>query len=169
MKFFTLKNEHIISTSAESGRKMNTLLFFTILFVYQFIFIFQGVDMADSGSYASFYQQIFNNPESAQYNFIFWLSGIIGGIYLKIFPGLGLWGLRLTGVITCTATIYIAYKLLKNFLNTGYLQLSLLILVLFMNNNPKEFYYNNLSSLIYILVAYFLFLGYIIINQALFF
>ncbi len=159
MKFFTLKNEQIISTSAESGRKMNTLLFFTILFIFQLIFIFQGVDMADSGSYASFYQQIFKNPESAQYNFMFWLSGIIGGIYLKIFPGLGLWGLRLTGVITCTATIYIAYKLLKNFLNTGYLQLSLLILVLFMNNNPKEFYYNNLSSLIYILVAYFLFFG----------
>ena len=42
---------------------MNTKLFFLCLFVYQLLFIFQGIDLSDEGFIATFYQQIFNNPE----------------------------------------------------------------------------------------------------------
>ncbi len=145
--------------SAVSEMKLHDGLFFLILFAVQILFTFQGVDICDGGSYANFYQQFFNNPESVQYSFMFWLSGLVGGSFLKLLPGLGMWGLRLLGVATVTATIFVSYKLLKNYLNKGYLQLSLFILTIFINNNPKEFYYNNLSALLYILVAFSLFAG----------
>jgi len=124
---------------------INTNLFFVCLFLFQLLFIFQGVDVGDSGSYASFYQQIFHDPQSVQYNFMFWASGIIGGLFTKLFPSSGIWGIRFLGVLISTSTIIITYNLLKKYLNIKNLQLSLFILTLFINNNPKEFYYNNFS------------------------
>ncbi len=155
-----LLSETGVPTSSMNGEKgMKTPLFFFVLFFVQIAFIFQGVDVGDGGSYASFYQQIFDNPESVQYSFMFWLSGVVGGLYLKLFSGLGIWGIRLAGVIVSTGTIILSYNLLKRYLNKGYLQVSLFILTLFANNNPKDLYYNNLSSLIYIGAIYFLFTG----------
>src|ERR1700676_2614528 len=83
---------------------MNTKLFFVSIFVFQLILIFQGVDLSDEGFLVTFYQQIFTHPDSVQYNFMFWLTGIIGGVYFKLFSFLGLWGLRLGGVLVTTGT-----------------------------------------------------------------
>ena len=139
--------------------KMNVNVFFFLLFAFQVIFIFQGIDLSDSGFYATFYQQIFNAPETAQYNFMFWFSGIAGGSVMKVFPGLGLWGIRLAGVVVTTSTIIVTYNLLKRYLNPGYLKLGLLMVLLFINNNLKEIHYNDLSALLNILTVYFLFTG----------
>jgi hypothetical protein len=159
MENLSLQDGSRTTSPADSEIKLNSFLFFIILFVVQLLFIFQGVDICDGGSYASFYQLIFSSPDSVQYSFMFWLSGVLGGLYMKLFPGLGILGLRMAGIMISTSTIFFAYRLLKNYLNVGHLQLSLFILVLFINNNPKEFYYNNLSAFIYVLVAYFLFNG----------
>jgi hypothetical protein len=138
---------------------MNTKLFFLCLFVYQLLFIFQGIDLSDEGFIATFYQQIFNNPESVQYNFMFWLTGIIGGLYFKAFSFLGLWGLRLGGVLVTTGTALFVFNLLKKYLNQNYLKLGLFLVVIALNNDIKELNYNNISALIYVTVIYFLFNG----------
>ena len=36
--------------------------FFLLLFSFQLIFIFQGLDFVDEGFHSTFYQQIFNDP-----------------------------------------------------------------------------------------------------------
>ena len=77
---------------------MNDKLFFVLIIFVQVIFIFQGLDFADSGFDAVFYSRIFSDPSTVQYNFMFWFTGIIGGAWLKLFPGLGLLGLRLAGI-----------------------------------------------------------------------
>src|SRR5580765_719845 len=87
--------------------RMNTKVFLALLFLYQVIFIFQGVDLSDEGFYATFYQQIYKNPEATQYNFMFWFSGIVGGAFDYVFHGLGIWGMRLAGVLVTTSTIII--------------------------------------------------------------
>jgi hypothetical protein len=139
--------------------KMNVKVFFFLLFVFQVIFIFQGIDLSDEGFYATFYQQIFSHPETAQYNFMFWFSGIVGGSVVYVFPGLGLWGIRLAGILVTTSTIIITYNLLKKYLHPGYLKLGLLMVLLFINNNLKELHYNDLSALLNIITIYFLFRG----------
>ena len=69
---------------------MNTKVFFLLLFLYQLIFIFQGIDFLDEGFTATFYQQFYNDPSSVEYNFMFWLSGLIGGTFACLFPDSGL-------------------------------------------------------------------------------
>ncbi len=145
--------------SATLPERMNTRVFFFLLFLYQLIFIFQGVDLSDEGFYATFYQQIFKNPEATQYNFMFWFSGIVGGAFDYVFHGLGIWGMRLAGVLVTTSTIIITYNLLKKYLNRGYLKLGLLMVLFFINNNLKEIHYNDLSALFNVLAILYLFTG----------
>ena len=146
-------------SSATLLERMNPRLFFFLLFIYQVIFIFQGVDLSDEGFYATFYQQIYKNPEATQYNFMFWFSGIVGGAFDYVFGWLGIWGMRFAGVIVTTSTIIVTYNLLKKYLNPGYLKLGLLMVLLFINNNLKEIHYNDLSALFNMLAILYLFTG----------
>jgi hypothetical protein len=155
MKYLQISRDHSIND--QSG--MNTKLFFILLLSIQILLIFQGLELADTGFYATFYEQIFTDPQSVAYCFMFWLSGIIGGIFLKIFPYSGLFGLRLLWVLIYILIIFSAYRLLRKYVRKEYLQWSLFILTLHMNNDPKEFYYNNFSSLLYIITAILLFNG----------
>ena len=167
VKLNSLTLDKLINTSSNAGyppelqvkKELNTKLFFIFLFVFQLAFTFQGLELADEGFLATFYQEIFKNPESVQYNFMFWLTGIIGGLYFKIFSFLGLWGLRLGGVIVITSTAMLVYSLLKKHLNNTYLKLGLFLVVTALNNDIKELNYNNLSAFINVLIIYFLFYG----------
>jgi len=153
------KHQDAKSQLAYGNAKMNTRLFFFLMFCYQTLLVFQGIDLADTGFYGTFYQQIFNDPQSVSYCFMFWLSGIIGGLFLKILPFAGLLGLRFLWVFVFAAIIILTYDLLKKYISPGYLQISLLLLTLNLNNDPKEFYYNNFSSLLYLVTAILLFNG----------
>jgi hypothetical protein len=138
---------------------MNTKVFFLLLFLYQFIFIFQGIDFLDEGFTATFYQQFFNDPASVEYNFMFWLSGLIGGTFTYLFPDTGLWGLRFLSIIFTTSTILIVYNLLKSYLNKTNLRIGLLLVTMCVCHNPKIFHYNFLSILLYAITASLMFHG----------
>ncbi|MBL7762884.1 MAG: glycosyltransferase family 39 protein [Chitinophagaceae bacterium] len=139
--------------------KISFKLLFFLLFVYQVLFIFQGVNVADEGFHATFYKLIFKEPESVQYNFMFWFSGIVGGSFHYLMADLGLWGIRLAGVIVITATSIISYALLKNYIKPNHLKIGLVLATILINNNHKTLYYDNLSALFYSIIAYFLFKG----------
>jgi hypothetical protein len=139
--------------------KMNDWIFLLITVLYQLLFIFQGLDFADEGFYATFYQQIFSNPQSISFNFMYWFSGILGGAFLYLFPSLGLLGLRLFGIIIVTSTIATVYFSLKKYLTLVHLRLGIFILLFFISNDPKEMYYNNLSAFLFVLSAVFIFNG----------
>ncbi len=138
---------------------MNTRVFFLLLFLYQLIFIFQGLDFLDEGFTATFYQQFYNDPASVTYNFMFWLSGLIGGTFYYLFPDTGLLGLRFLSILFTTSTILIVYNLLKNYLNKTNLKIGLLLVTMCVCQNPKIFHYNFLSILLYTATASLLFNG----------
>jgi hypothetical protein len=133
--------------------------FFIIIFIYQCLLSLQGIDFADEGFFATFYQQIFRDPESVTLNFLHWFTGMIGGSFFYVFPNAGLLGLRILGVTVVSSTIAIVYYLLKNYLNLFNLRLGILLLVLFISNDIKEMYYDNVSALLSIVSASFLFYG----------
>ena len=139
--------------------RINLKVFFLLLFAYQVLFTFQGLDLSDEGFVGTFYQQIFSNPESVQYNFMFWLSGIVGGVFNYFFGESGIWGLRVFSAILTTASIILVYRLLKPYLNATHLKIGLVVVTLFLSNNTKVFHYNYLSVLFYILTISFLFKG----------
>jgi hypothetical protein len=90
---------------------------------------------------------------------MFWFSGIVGGAFDYVFHGLGIWGLRLAGVLVSTSTLIVTYNLLKKYLNPAHLKIGLLLVVLFINNNLKEIHYNDLSALFNMLTIAYLFTG----------
>jgi hypothetical protein len=139
--------------------EMNDKLFFVLIIFVQILFIFQGLDFADSGFAAEFYSRIFSDASTIQYNFMYWFTGILGGIWLKLFPGLGLLGLRLAGVLFTTITFWITYDLLKRFLYTGPLRLALFLIILFLATSIREINYDDVSALFFICAAWFLFSG----------
>jgi hypothetical protein len=139
--------------------KINTRLFFILIFILQVLLIFQGFDLSDEGFLSTFYSRIFSNPNSVSYNFMFWLTGVIGGAWSKISSPLGLLGLRLGGAIVNTLTVILTYYLLKKYLKPEYLKLGLLLVVLSLNNDIKILNYNTLSSFFYVTVIIFLFTG----------
>lgn len=146
------------SLSGILGR-MNEKVFLSLLFLYQFLFLFQGLDFADEGFHATFYQQIFSNPESHVMNFMYWFTGIIGGTFYYFFPGLGLFGLRLQGITVVFLTMLLAYNLLKNYINLSSLRLGVLLLIIFTTNDITEIQYDSISAILNVGSAIFLFYG----------
>lgn len=134
-------------------------LFFGLVFILQLALIFQGFDLSDEGFLSIFYQRIFSNPESVSYNFMFWLTGIIGGLWVKLVSPLGLLGIRLGGAIVNTLTVVLTYRLLKKYINATHLKLGLLLVILALNNDIKVINYNTLSSLFYVIIIFFLYAG----------
>lgn len=136
------------------------LFFILSLLLFQLLFIFQGLDFADQGSYATLYQQIFIAPETIQYHFPYWLTAIIGGAWLKVFPTLGLLGIRIAGVLITTLTVFIAYSTLKRYMKINNLRLGVFMAVIIMSYNlPSELYYNNLSILFWVTGSILMFKG----------
>ena len=133
--------------------------FLLLVVLYQLVFMFQGLDFLDEGFTATFYQQFFNDPASVQYNFMYWLSGLIGAAFVYLFPDTGLLGLRVLAILFTTASILIVYNLLKDYLNKGYLRIGLLLALMCACHNPKLFHYNFLSVLFYTSTASLLFTG----------
>ncbi len=138
---------------------INSIIFFAVILCYHVAIIFQGVDLLDEGFHATLYQRIFDDPTSVQYGFFYWFSGIVGGLVLKVAPGLGLWGLRFAGALVSLSTIFVSFRLLKNLVPRGIWQISIVLLVLYINNEPKDIHYNTLSALLYFLAAWLMFSG----------
>ncbi|MFZ4400521.1 MAG: hypothetical protein ACOYO1_10840 [Bacteroidales bacterium] len=132
---------------------------FLFLIIYQILLTFQGFDICDTGFYATFYQNIFSNPSSVEYNFLFWFTGIIGGVFVKLFPFSGLFGIRVLGVATVSFTIYFVYRLLNKNINVFALYLGLIIVTFSFVAMPVEFYHNSLSSLLFVSASLALFKG----------
>lgn len=84
-----------------------------LLVLYQLLGVFYGMDIADAGFYLTFYDNIFSHPESVEYNFMYYLSGVIGGTLQGLFPSMGLCGMRLLGVAfntLCGIVLYLALR-----------------------------------------------------------
>ncbi|HEY5122559.1 MAG TPA: hypothetical protein VIK14_02360, partial [Ignavibacteria bacterium] len=143
-----LKN---ISFISNLSKKLIEQHFILLIILYQLLFIFQGLDFADQGEYAVMYQQIFHAPESIQFQFMYWLTAIIGGAWLKLFPDLGLLGLRFAGILVTTATIVLVYSALKKYITISNLRLGLLITIIILScKTPSEINYNDLSILFWV-------------------
>jgi hypothetical protein len=148
--------KNLLQTALEG---MNEKVYFVLLLLYQLVFIFQGLDFADEGFYAVFYQQIFHDPQSLMLNFMYWFTGIVGGAFIYVFPQAGLLGMRILGVIVTTSTIFLAYKLLKKYVTVYHLRLAIWLIIILISNDPKELNYDNLSMLLFVATVTFLFNG----------
>ncbi len=141
------------------NQKESFFVVFFGLFIYQVLRSFQGFELCDSGWYATYYQNIFSNPSSVEYNFLYWLAGIMGGLFVKMFPDSGLLGIRFLGILNIMAIIYLVYKLLYRYVDIIALNIGFIVIVLSYIHYPVEFSHNNFSALMFIGASFALFNG----------
>ncbi len=140
-------------------RKHTVSLYVVVLVIFQLLLSFQGFDVCDEGFSLTFYQQFFNAPASVEYNFGYWLSGLVGGVWYQLFPEGGILWFRILAIIFNTSTLIIAYKLLKPYLNRQVLMVAL-AMVLFVNDYGFiVFYHNTITAFLVVLASYFLIKG----------
>lgn len=135
-------------------KKRKVYIVLSIVIILQIVLAFQGFDICDDGFVLTFYQQIFKNPESVEYNFLYWFSGIIGGIWYKLFEDGGVLWFRFLAIIVNTSTFYLSYKLLKRYVNLDFL-LFALVMALFVNDYGfLTYYHNQLTAFMAVLIIY---------------
>lgn len=110
--------------------------------------LFFGFDVCDTGFYAVFYDRFFSDPDSVSYNFMYWLSGLIGASISAISSG-SIFALRVAGLIADILSVLCVCKLFSRFEDSR-LSLTLAALtictgVLF---SPLTFYNDILTALL---------------------
>ena len=122
---------------------------------YQLLYVCWGLEFSDTGFNATFFQQIFDDPASVQYNFPYWLTGVVGGLWLLIFADLGILGIRLLGALVFTGTLMLIHSLLKPGLGGRHLRLGLVSVALLLGPTTAFFglEYNLLTSLLFALAS----------------
>ena len=71
--------------------------------------LFCGIELCDSGFYLTFYENIFSDPASVEYNFMYWLTGVVGGAFMRLTGG-GMLPMRLLGLLTLLATVTLLWQ-----------------------------------------------------------
>lgn len=124
-------------------------LFYTVLGL-------QGFDMCDEGWVLSGYQQIFNDPESVQYLFLYYLSIYTGGLWESVFGGLGILGYRLLAMICITASSYIVYRVLRPYINRWCIMAGMFWVFSCAEYGIMVFYHDYLTTLMSLAASAFL-------------
>lgn len=134
-------------------------LLVSMIIIYPSLLVFQGLDFTDTGFYLTSYVQIFNSPRNLRYELLYWLSDVIGGIWLRFFGGLGYIGIRLAWVLIIWIIIFCYYKLLCKYINKNILLTGLFIMLIFTSNTTHTLDYNTLTTLFYGIGSISLFYG----------
>lgn len=130
-----------------------------LLILYQLLGVFFGMDVADAGFYLTFYDNIFTHPSSVEYNFMYYLSGVIGGTFQSLFPSMGMCGMRLLGVAFNTLCAVILYLALRRHVDERALTLGCALVVVSFIAPPYTFCYDLCTIVFYVLAITLLWHG----------
>lgn len=81
-------------------------------FVVQIPAVIWGFELCDSGFYLTFYENVFSHPEAVQYNFMYYMNGLLGWLLLRLTGG-SLLGIRIAGALVNVAVALMAWSLLR--------------------------------------------------------
>lgn len=81
----------------------------SLLFIYQMPAMVCGLDMCDTGFYLTFFDNIFTRPDTVEYNFMYYASGLAGGLVRAAVPGIGIVGMRMAGMLLVLAAAAVAF------------------------------------------------------------
>ncbi|MBO4871757.1 MAG: HAD-IB family phosphatase [Muribaculaceae bacterium] len=121
-----------------------------VLVLYQMLGVFFGMDVADAGFYLTFYDNIFSHPSSVEYNFMYYLSGVIGGAFQHLFPGMGMLGMRLLGVAFNTSAAVILYYALRRHIDERAIALGCALVVVSFIAPPYTLSYDLCTVVFYV-------------------
>lgn len=133
------------------------------VFCYNLLLGLQGFDMCDEGWVTTGYQQMFSDPLSVKYLFLYYNTLLVGGLANLLCGGLGIWGFRVLTAITLTCVGYGTFCLLKETVNRWAILVGFFLAMLCCDFGIMVFHHNYLSALFAVFIVYFLYIG--IINN----
>jgi len=129
----------------------SSALAITLLTLWQLVIAVFGVDLCDTGYYLTFFDNIFKAPDSVEYNFMYYLSGLAGGALSSFLPEGGKWlAMRVAGVMCNTAAMAILACNLRRMLPATAVILGLLMVVASLVQFPYTFNNDLMSALLWV-------------------
>ena len=157
LRDFDTTMDRLSWTKRHPGRLFWAVL--AALVLYQLLGVFFGMDIADAGFYLTFYDNIFTHPSSVEYNFMYYLSGVIGGTFQSMFPSMGMCGMRLLGVAFNTACAVILYFALRRHVDERAIALGCALVVTSFIAPPYTLCYDLCTIVFYVLAITLLWRG----------
>lgn len=131
-------------------------LFLGSIFLYHAIIGLQGFDMCDEGWVLTAYQQIFEHPLSAEYQFLYYNGALVGGVWNILFGFLGTYGFRLLSGLCITIIAFVVYKMLYPTINRWCIFLGVFLVVV-NQGFIMVFHHNYLTGLLACLAAFLIY------------
>ncbi len=136
---------------------LGAALFFFLGF--QCLNLFYGLDLYDTGFHLVAYENVFDAPNSVSCNFMCYLTNLIGGIFLRMFPDMGILNFRLMGASCVLATIAIIFASLKKEISPVHILLGSALVVVSYVRLPYAFNNGILSCCLYAIAIILLYKG----------
>ncbi len=144
---------------------INYYLIFLIIF-YPIIFIWQCGDLTDTGFVAYIFENYFDNIKANQIFSPTFLTDLIGAIWFKLFPNLGILGLKILYLLFFYPLIYFIYLILKSFSNNKtLLYFSILCGIIFSERCFNFVYGKDISCWFFLVISGYLFIQGIDFNR----
>ena len=134
-------------------RRVIKIVLICAIFLYPFLHTFIGIDLGDTGYHLYAFENLYKTPELI--GFTAYLTTVIGWAWLKIFPGLGLWGLNLLEVFVEMLMVFVVYKTLKAYLGEIRTLIGLLLAIIASDTYLNIFNYHQFNVLLLVLILCF--------------
>lgn len=106
--------------------------------------VFCGFELCDSGFYLTAYQNIFTDPECVGYNFMYYLSLIVGGA----FENGSIIGMRLLGVGVILLSCWMVVRMTAHYVPSFVAAVSIIAVISAYLTSPLTFYYDHLTLIL---------------------
>lgn len=126
---------------------------------FQCLNLFYGLDLYDTGFHLVAYENVFDAPNSVYCNFMYYLTNLIGGTFLRMFPDMGILGFRLMGAGCVIATLAIIFASLKKEISPVHILLGSALVVVSYVRSPYAFNNGILSCCLYAIAIILLYKG----------
>ena len=121
-----------------------------LLTLWQLVIAAFGVDLCDTGYYLTFFENIFKVPESVEYNFMYYLSGVAGGLLNALLPSGGKWmAMRVAGVLCNVGVMAILARTLRRVVPATAVILGYLMVTASLVQFPYTFNNDLMSALLW--------------------
>ncbi len=131
--------------------KTSVAVTIVLLALWQLAVATFGLDLCDTGYYLTFFEHIFKNPASVEYNFMYYLSGLVGGVLDALLPEGGKWmAMRAAGVLCNVGAMAILAWAFKRILPATAVILGFLMVVASLVQFPYTFNNDLMSALLWV-------------------
>ena len=122
--------------------------------IYNLLISLQGIDFADEGFSLTFYQNIYTHPADVEYLFLYYLTGLIGGLWELLFGWLGSYGYRILYALTSGGIVLTTFAILKPYFRASTIVIGTLASVIWPGLCLYYFNHDCLTILLFLLTIY---------------